>query len=194
MTSGPKGRVRLSREARRDQLLDTAASIIVEDGIRGLTMMGLAERAGVATSLGWAYFDNIEQVAEELYDREVRALHGAVVSAIADAPSFEAKLRAALNAYRITTGERAGLLTALGPELTARATAPVPRGIRFAAVWVELIEQHFSITSPRSWMIATMTLAAADAIVRFPYDEQSWPLVEQQLVDFVIGGIEGSIV
>ena len=57
------GASRLPAAERRDRFLDVAAEILIEGGLRALTMERLAERSGVSKGLGYAYFTDVEDVA-----------------------------------------------------------------------------------------------------------------------------------
>ena len=74
-------RPRLTRNARRDQLLDAAAVLIVSEGIPALTMERLAVRAGVSKALPYSHFERSEDVLAELYRRETGALVRRVANA-----------------------------------------------------------------------------------------------------------------
>ena len=52
---------RLSKEARRSQLLDTAGELLLRDGVDALTMEGIGQGAGASKTLGYAYFDNVDR-------------------------------------------------------------------------------------------------------------------------------------
>ena len=55
----------LNRQQRRQQLLDTAASIVDEQGWSGLTMISLAERAEVSRQLIYQHFTAIDELLLE---------------------------------------------------------------------------------------------------------------------------------
>ncbi len=69
---------RLSREARREQLLDTAMQIVAERGADALTMNHLAESAGVTKPIVYEHFGGRPGVLVALYrridERQVQAL------------------------------------------------------------------------------------------------------------------------
>src|SRR6266403_6308199 len=67
---------RLPAEQRREHLLDVGAAIILDSGFETLTMESVAERAGVSKGLGYAYFENAEELALALYDREMAEFIG----------------------------------------------------------------------------------------------------------------------
>ena len=52
-----KKRTRLSPEGRRNQLLDSARDLLLQEGFSGFTMDALASEAGVSNPLIYKYFD-----------------------------------------------------------------------------------------------------------------------------------------
>src|SRR4051812_44173490 len=93
------GGPRLPKMERREQLLDAAASIIVERGVAGITMERLAATAGVSKALPYAHFENADEVLAELYRREVTELGVAIVARAASAGPGIDRLIAAMHAY-----------------------------------------------------------------------------------------------
>ncbi len=61
-TTARKKRPYLPREERRQQLLDTAASLVEEDGWDKLNMSALAQRAHTSRQLVYQHFDSLEDL------------------------------------------------------------------------------------------------------------------------------------
>ena len=92
LTVAPFDKVRARRlpaEQRREHLLDVGAAIILDSGFETLTMESVAERAGVSKGLGYAYFENAEELALALYDREMAEFYRRILEATAGVESFE---------------------------------------------------------------------------------------------------------
>jgi AcrR family transcriptional regulator len=85
----PQTRTRLTPEARRDQLLDTAKRMIVDDGLQAFTMEGLARAAGVSAPLVYNYFAGRPELLQELLVREYRHFIAEAVEATRAARDFE---------------------------------------------------------------------------------------------------------
>ncbi len=66
---------RLASELRRDQLLDVAAKLVVEQGFLPLPIEGLAREAHVSKALIYAYFPTQYDLFNTLLARELRALN-----------------------------------------------------------------------------------------------------------------------
>ena len=58
MTTQAQKRTRMSPEARREQLLDTARGLIVTEGLQPFTMEALARAASVSSPLVYKYFES----------------------------------------------------------------------------------------------------------------------------------------
>lgn len=61
---------RLTREGRRRQLLDTAKSIVRDEGVDALSLGRLAERAGISKPVAYDHFDSRDTLLTDLY-REI---------------------------------------------------------------------------------------------------------------------------
>ncbi len=60
---------RMSKDARREQLLSIAEEIVRNEGADALTLITLAEKAGVTKPLTYEHFSNREGLLSELYKR-----------------------------------------------------------------------------------------------------------------------------
>jgi AcrR family transcriptional regulator len=72
---------RLPRAERRDQLLDSALTLISEQGYGGVTMEGVAREAGIAKTVVYDAFGDKRELLRALFEREQTR----VLSALADA-------------------------------------------------------------------------------------------------------------
>ena len=98
-TEAPRSR-RLSKEARRSQLLDTAGELLLRDGVDALTMEGIGQGAEASKTLGYAYFDNVDHVIVALRERELGRLYVRVKEAAAEVfgpPGVVAQMRAMIS-------------------------------------------------------------------------------------------------
>ena len=65
------------RQAVREAILDAAATLIEDGGLRAVTMSQLAERAGIGRATLYKYFPDAEAVLGAWHERQVTAhLHG----------------------------------------------------------------------------------------------------------------------
>jgi AcrR family transcriptional regulator len=114
---------RLRRADRRTQLLDAAAELLVERGAGGLTMEGLAVRAGVSKALPYTHFDNAEAVLVAVQRRETERIQQGMADAMAVHRDAEARLRAGIHAYFGLVRERGAILTVLSSATPAGSSA-----------------------------------------------------------------------
>lgn len=85
MTATQRTGARLSKDQRREQLLDVAAEFVLAHGLAPLTMERLAEAAGVSKALPYAHFHNAEHLLVTLYQRTSVALGASVWEALESA-------------------------------------------------------------------------------------------------------------
>jgi AcrR family transcriptional regulator len=110
---GSRHRTRLTGEQRRENFLDIAAEIIVEQGLEGLTMEGLAARAGVSKALGYRYFENRDALLVAVLQRESSRYDTRVATALQGASTFEDRARAMVDVFLDAVAERGALFTVL---------------------------------------------------------------------------------
>jgi len=155
---------RLSRERRREQLLDVTADLLVEGGIEAVTMEGVAARAGVSKGLGYAYFTNRDELLATLYDRELGALDRAVLRAGAQADgSFAERLEHILTAAFGVIAERGALIGALLQGKRDDGPLEDRRRRRQAAVegyFVDLVVSEFGLADRAAQAAVAFLLGA----------------------------------
>lgn len=83
---------------KRDRILDAAASIINERGLKGLTFVAVAEAVGLNTTSVTYYFKRKELLAAAALERSVRQL-GAMLDDAAREATPEARVRTLLRLY-----------------------------------------------------------------------------------------------
>ncbi|WP_411080450.1 TetR/AcrR family transcriptional regulator [Streptomyces sp. cmx-18-6] len=97
MTTTP---TRLSKQARREQLLDTAVAIVRTQGADGLTLVTLAEKAGVSRPIAYDHFATRSGLLLALHRRLDERHRAAITRALRDAaPSAGAVARVISAAY-----------------------------------------------------------------------------------------------
>ena len=89
--SGPRKRTRLAPEARREQILDEAARLVLSEGLHAVSMERLGRDVGISKGLVYNYFATrdvllaalLQRAQQELRDRGMVTV---VRSGIADTP------------------------------------------------------------------------------------------------------------
>ena len=91
---------RLSKDARREQLLSIAEQIIKNGGADALTLITLAEQAGVTKPLTYEHFSNREGLLVQLYKRyDEKVVSTITESIIVQASTLEDAAGAVSSAY-----------------------------------------------------------------------------------------------
>jgi AcrR family transcriptional regulator len=165
---------RLTKDERRDQLLSSAAELLLERGTSAITMEGVAARAGVSKALPYAHFANADELLLALYEREVEDIGRRVRRAMRGVEGFDEKVTAAVSAYFNVVEDRGALLATL-----LRATGATRqiedetdeegrprRPIRPAEAWfAELYQQELGIAPETALVLAQLVLAALPGAV-----------------------------
>jgi AcrR family transcriptional regulator len=187
---------RLPAGQRREHLLDVGAAIILDSGFESLTMESVAERAGVSKGLGYAYFENVEELALALYDREMDEFYRRIQAATAGCDSFDERMRRALRAHFDSIAERGVLFVILQTKLSGRK---LKRTVRqrlapFIDFWSRQMEQEFAVDLATAEAIAGAMLSAADIFGRaFHARRLTKREAEALSSDFVLAGIHASL-
>jgi AcrR family transcriptional regulator len=142
---------RLTAAQRKQQFLDVAAQIVVEQGADTVTMEAVAARAGVSKALSYRYFSNAGSLLLELFEREVVALDRQIRVAVELADTFEDKIRATFQGWGNEMNDKGRLLGRLwqvsvsaGPLLEARRR----RDREVYEFWGSLIEAEYGLPTP----------------------------------------------
>ena len=142
---------RLTAAQRKQQFLDVAAQIVVEQGADTVTMEAVAARAGVSKALSYRYFSNAGALLLELFEREVVDLDRQIRAAVETADSFEDKVRATFQGWGTEMSDRGRLLGRLwqvsvsaGPLLEARRR----RDREVYEFWGRMIEEEYQLPTP----------------------------------------------
>lgn len=96
------------RHAVREAILDAAARLVEQGGLRSVTMSQIAEQAGIGRATLYKYFSDAEAVLLAWHDRQV-ASHLHYLTEIGDQPGAPAeRLAAVLQAYADIAQQRHG--------------------------------------------------------------------------------------
>jgi len=99
----PRAPAQVRGQRRVEAILDAAAAMIRESGLEGLTVHGLALRAGTSIGSMYHFFPDLDAVIVGLADRHLRAFKP-LVSALAERPAREwSRMSAAAAADAIVT-------------------------------------------------------------------------------------------
>jgi AcrR family transcriptional regulator len=188
-------RIRLTREARHALLLEAARDIVLEEGARGVTMEGVALRAGASKTLAYAYFTDADAIRQELYDGEAAVLCKRVIEAMSSQHGLDQRLRAAIHAYFefITTAGQ--VLVALARYDTNIARPELQhRDIELVKALAQVLADEAGCTPARAQSLAVVVMTVADTHGRMALlGVAPRQHLEQQAIAFALGGIERAI-
>jgi AcrR family transcriptional regulator len=92
---------RLSAAERREQLLDVAKELVGEQGFHGVSIEGIARRAGITRPVVYAHFDDLDALLEAMLQREaLRALTQLGTILPGELPAGEDRSAALLSSLR----------------------------------------------------------------------------------------------
>ena len=114
--AAPKARGRMSREARRDQLLDIAVEMFTERGYDAVSMDELARRAGISKPIVYDHFGSKDGVFNACVERNTRALTERIAAAAMGATCPRDRLYAGSRAFFEFIGEQPSWSAMLDPR------------------------------------------------------------------------------
>ena len=187
-----RSRTRLSPDARRTQLLDTAKEMVITSGLQAFTIEGLARQAGVSAPLVYNYFDGRPQLLQELLVREYQRFVAETTEALKDASSFEDIVRIYVtgNFDHHAPGNILPLLQAQ-PEIAAAIKADQQRvGRRNAKFLVQSAATHYHLSPTEAQLAISMSsgasIAAAELAANAQLDRTE---TIEQAVSYILSGI-----
>ncbi len=184
-------RTRLSPQARRNQLLDCARDIILNQGLSTLTMEILAQEAGVSNPLIYKYFDTRLQVLQELLIREYGTFKDSVMANLSEVSDYREAVRAYvdINFHQFAGGD---VLSILFNQADVRKALAEKERPRHAPFLIKELAKEYNIPKRSAEKIVVLasgaSLAAAEHYGRYGGDRE---VQIEQTVDFIFGGING---
>jgi AcrR family transcriptional regulator len=188
----PQRQRRMSGEARREHLLDTAASLLVQHGFEAVTMEAIRERAGISRGLAYTHFENAEELVFALYEREMTELERRLDEMGDTGATFDDRVRAATRVYFDFIVDRGGLLATLQMKLPQRWFKPSVRErlVRLLRYWSDAIERELGVTTDHARALARACLAATEMIaLALRSNVVVRADAERLSTDFVLGGL-----
>jgi AcrR family transcriptional regulator len=186
----------LTAAARRDQLLDTAAELLLAGGLSTLTMERLAEAAGASKGLGYAYFDNIDDLLGALFEREVGNLYTRVIDAMTDTKGLDARIRAAVSAYFDAVARHGALLSALQAAVASRPlarTRPDRATNDFLRELASVLAAELDVEPRVAYAHAAAVVATADSFGRtWKITRLTRTQIEDTCSRFILAGLRES--
>ncbi len=145
--SEKKTRTRLSPEARKTMILDTAAELIAEEGVSAVTMDRLGKEAGTSKALVYNYFPSVTVLLQTLLVREYRHLRHEQYLAAEGGQTLEDVVRRVTKVYLNYIRERGLLIERLAAEPSVADNGDPTDYSREASVdyMAEVLSDNFGI-------------------------------------------------
>lgn len=111
--SVPRRRTRKTPEARRAEILDTAARMVLEEGLSAVSMERLGRETGISKALVYNYFASRDDLFAALLKREQDELRDRGLGAVTKARSYADMIRRTTRIYLEQVEHRGALIQAL---------------------------------------------------------------------------------
>jgi AcrR family transcriptional regulator len=157
----------MTRAARRASLLDVAAAIVDASGPGALTFDALAQAAGVAKTLPYAYFESSDEILVTLFERVIGELDAQVAEVVREGGDFAGVVRRSLAVWFDAVGNHGRLVGALldGRGVPGLAASIRRRDRASHKLWHDLVIDEFGLAEPDAHLLAAMLTTTATATV-----------------------------
>lgn len=184
---------RLTRDERRDALLDAAVELVTSGDVASVSMETVAERAGVSRPLVYKHFANRSELLAAVYRREATVLHRRLAREVGAAESIEGMFRALVHGALHAADERGRVFATLrsaggwNRELRREQRA---RDVDTVRAFAARAERELGI-GHRDATTATATLLAAIEPVLAQWRLRPTPEHAALLEDIYMGMVHG---
>lgn len=170
---------RMSREGRREALLEAAARVLHRHSLAELSFELVAEEAGVSKTLPYTYFESPAEIAVTLFESVIGGVDRETATVVASVAGFEDQLRASLALWCDAIEEDGRVVHALLDGRSVPAVRPLidARDRAAVALWRDRVTEEFDLSEDDATFVATMLTSAATATLqlwvrqRHPRDE-----------------------
>lgn len=187
-------RQRLAPDARRRQILDETARLVLEQGLSAVTIEGVASLCGVSRALIYNYFPSRDHLLAELLKREHDELRARGMRSALEADSFEDLIRQTTRIYLEHTLARGALVQALLSDpsvsrlMEEDSQTERERTIRY---FVRQGRLAFNLTLPMAIAVVDMLMAVTDRAGRqVASGALDLEVAEDICVALITGGLE----
>jgi len=158
-------RTRLSPEARKDQLLDTAKQMIVSDGLQMFTMESLARTAEVSGPLVYNYFSSRQDLLGTLLEREYQAYVEKLTAKVSTAETFEDVVRVFVgsNFDHHAPGNILPILQSQPEIASMNRSVREQHGRQVASYLVQNTAKTYNLTKKQAELVVSMSSGASVA-------------------------------
>jgi AcrR family transcriptional regulator len=158
---------RIKGSERRETFLDTAAQIVIEQGVAAVTMDRVAERTGVNKALGYRYFSDRNDLLSTLFDREHTIYLERYEGLLQPDASFEDRIKIALRVWFQRADERGELFLRLASDSGGLAEKAKAVQRANAGRWRDNLMRFYGLPEPvareYAWLMVAGTAGALAA-------------------------------
>lgn len=188
-------RRRLAPEARREELLDHAARLVLAEGLSAVSMERLAREAGASRALAYAYFPTREALLRALLLREHQAFRVRGKRLLADARGFEDSVRATTAAWIDHVRERGALIERLAgePGIASALAGVEEEGRAFTVNWFgEAVAKAYGVPLGRARLAAELLMGLTGAAGHAASRGADRDEVVALCIDMIFAGLEAA--
>ena len=158
---------RMNRDDRRAAFLDVAATIVDGAGVGALSFESLAESAGVAKTLPYAYFGSRDEILLTLFDRVVGGIDAEVDAVLSGDEPFDVLVRRSLEVWFDAVRDHGRLVGALlGARSVSGLADAIDRRDRASHKrWHDVVVDRVGLSDPDAHLLAAMLNATATATI-----------------------------
>ena len=186
-------RTRLTPDARADQLLDCAATLICRNGLATFTIESLAKEASVSVPLVYNYFSSRVILLQALLKREYARFGEKTEKAVSNAKTFRDIVHVSVtsNFEHNAPGTVLPMLITQ-PEIACVIQSELKKNGRNAASFlIERTASHYQLDVDRARLIVELSKGAAWAAAEWTGKRNNnQEETIDQTVDYIIAGIE----
>ena len=195
MVTSQHKRVRLAPETRRQQILDEAARLILDEGLSAVSMERLARDVGISKGLVYNYFPTRDALLAALLGREQSELRERGMARALQASSFSDLVRQATLIYLEQTRDRGALTAALLSDPSVASLMEEDGRIdreRTILFCVRACRREFDLPLPVAIAAVDMLMAVTGQAGKLVAEGQMdvGPATEM-CVELIIGGLSG---
>jgi TetR/AcrR family transcriptional regulator, fatty acid biosynthesis regulator len=158
-------RTRLTPQARREQILDEAARVILDEGLTAVSMERLAREVGISKGLVYNYFPTRDALLAALLHREQAELRDRGMVTALQAKSYADLIRQTTRLYLEQSRDRGALTAALlADPSVARLMEEESRADRDATFryFVRATRREYDLDLPLAIACVDMLMAVTD--------------------------------
>jgi AcrR family transcriptional regulator len=189
----PRKRTRLAPDARRAQILDDSARLILEEGLHAVSMERIARDLGISKGLIYKYFPTRDALLAALMHRAQRELRDSGMASALEATSFADLIRQTTRIYLQHTLDRGALIAALMADpsvvrlMEEDSRADRDQTFRF---FVRAVRREYGLPLPAAIFTVDLLAALTDQAGRLVAQGQAdVEAATEMCVELITGGL-----